>query len=269
MYHVLLGCYPVSISLFPMRFSRGYFYKCLLADQTAPCPQGGLKLMLGRGGGEKEWKREAIILPILPPSLPPLRSAGSSSSNHMVPTDMLWVLGERQSPAAPSGFAGGPFASPPLPILPWHSFLHRFPYRTSASVSPSWPAPPVLHYGAEHNTRTETGKLYFIRQPRSAPETPLELIHSAAFDSLLPRGCVEVLGALQEGHLKDFLSRFECTELRLNQAPVIASLLSCAAPLWAIHWHRCNQSHLTQNWQTHNGLSALAFVIHFVSRTCL
>lgn len=53
MYHVLLGCYPVSISLFPMRFSRGYFYKCLLADQTAPCPHGGLKLMLETGqGGE-------------------------------------------------------------------------------------------------------------------------------------------------------------------------------------------------------------------------
>lgn len=135
---------------------------------------------------------------MLPPSLPPLRSTGSSSSNHMVPRDTPWVLGERQGPAVPSG-AGGPFASPPLPGFPWHGFLHEFPYHASASASPSWPATPVLHYGAENNTHPETGKLYFICQPRSTPEKPLELIHYAAFDSLLLRGWVEVLGALREG----------------------------------------------------------------------
>lgn len=137
---------------------------------------------------------------MLPPPLPPLRSTGSSSSNHMVPRDTPWVLGECQGPAVPSGAGGGgPFASPPLPGFPWHGFLHEFPYHASASASPSWPATPVLHYPAENNTHPETGKLYFIRQPRSAPEKPLELIHCAAFDSLLLRGWVEVLGALREG----------------------------------------------------------------------
>lgn len=134
---------------------------------------------------------------MLPPCLPPLRSTGSSSSNHMVPRDMVWVLGECQGPAVPSGVRV--LRLTPLPNFPWHSFLHEFPYHTSASVSPSWPATPVLHYSAENNTHTETGKLYFICQPHSTPEKPLELIHYAAFDSLLLRGWVEVLGALQEG----------------------------------------------------------------------
>lgn len=116
----------------------------------------------------------------------------------MVPRDTLRVLGECQGPAVPSG-AGGPFASPALPNFPWDGFLQEFPYRTSASASPSWPATPVLHYSAENNTHTETGKLYFICQPRSTPEKPPELIHSAALDSLSLRGWVEVLGALREG----------------------------------------------------------------------
>lgn len=47
----------------PMRFSRGFIYKCLLADQTSPRSYGGAKLMLG-ACGQKERKREAIILPI-------------------------------------------------------------------------------------------------------------------------------------------------------------------------------------------------------------
>lgn len=116
----------------------------------------------------------------------------------MVPRDTLWVLGECQGPAV-SLRTRGPFTSPLLPSFSWHGFLHEFPCHTSASASPSWPATPVLHYRAENNTHTETGKLYFICQPRSAPEKPLESIHYAAFDSLLLRGWVEVLGALQEG----------------------------------------------------------------------
>lgn len=46
-----------------MHFSRGFIYKCLLADQTSPRSYGGAKLML-RAWGQKEQKREAIILPI-------------------------------------------------------------------------------------------------------------------------------------------------------------------------------------------------------------
>lgn len=197
-----------------MRFSRGYFYKCLLADQTAPCPHGGVKLMLGTGGrwnGRGKRLFSSYFLLLFHPS--EVQEAHPQTIWYLQICCESW--GSARAQQYPLGLLGGP--SPRL-LSPScrGSFLHGFPYRTSASASPSWPATPVLHYGAEHNTRTETGKLYFIRQPRSAPETPLELIHSAAFDSLLLRGCVEVLGALQEDHLKDFLSRFECTKLRLN-----------------------------------------------------
>lgn len=148
----------------------------------------------------------------------------------MVPRDMLWVLGQCQGPAVPSG-AREPFTSPPLPSFPWQGFLHEFPYHTSASVSPSWPATPVLHYGAENNTHTETGKRYFICQPRSAPEKPLELIHYAAFDSLWLRGWVEVRGHSWKGYLKGLMPRFEHTRLCLNWAAVIVSLLWCTVSL--------------------------------------
>lgn len=47
----------------PMHFSQGFIYKCLLADQTAPRSYSGVQLMLG-AQGEKERKREAIILPV-------------------------------------------------------------------------------------------------------------------------------------------------------------------------------------------------------------
>lgn len=57
----------------------------------------------------------------------------------------------------------------------------------------------MLHYSAENSIHTETGKLYLICQPCSAPERLLELIHYAAFDSLLQRGWVKVLGHCRKG----------------------------------------------------------------------
>lgn len=155
--------------------------------------------MLG-AQGEKQRKREAITLTIHRLFLLlfyPLEA-------QEVHPQTIWYLeicceswGNARAQQCPWG-PGGPSASPSLPDLPWHSFLHKIPYRTSASVSRSWPATPVLHYSAENNTHTEAGKLYFICQARSTPEKPLALIHCAAFDSLLLRGWVEVLGALQE-----------------------------------------------------------------------
>lgn len=183
-----------------MHFSRGFIYKCLLADQTSPRSYGGAKLML-RAWGQKEQKREAIILPIHRCFLLVFHPLEAQE----VHLQTIWYLeiwceswGNARAQQYPRG-SGGALRLTPLPNFPWHSFLHEFPYHTSASVSPSWPATPVLHYSAENNTHTETGKLYFICQPHSTPEKPLELIHYAAFDSLLLRGWVEVLGALQEG----------------------------------------------------------------------
>lgn len=95
----------------------------------------------------------------------------------------------------------------------------------------------------------------------------MELIHPTAFDSLterLPGGTGGTLRRVTPRTLHQGLSAPS-----YEAAPVIVSLLSRATSLPAIHWHWCNQSHLTWNWWTRNGLSALAFVIHFVSRTCL
>lgn len=186
-----------------MHFSQRFICKCLLADQTAPGSYGGVKLML-RAQGEKERKREAIILPIRRHFLLLFHPLEAQE----VHPQTIWYLkicceswGNARGQQCPLGL-GGPFASSPLYNFPWHGFLHEFPYHTSASASPSWPAAPVPHYSAENNTHTETGKLYFICQPRSAPEKPLQLIHSAAFDSLLLGGWVEVRGALHEGLLQ-------------------------------------------------------------------
>lgn len=108
MYHVLLGCYPVSISLFPMRFSRGYFYKCLLADQTAPCPQGGLKLMLGRGGGRKSGRGKRLFSPYF------LLLFHPSEAQEVHP-QTIWYLqicceswGSARAQQHPPGLLGGP-----------------------------------------------------------------------------------------------------------------------------------------------------------------
>lgn len=61
---MLLGCSPVLFLTLcsATRFSRGFIHKRLLADQTAPRSYGAAQLMLG-AQGEKERKREAIILP--------------------------------------------------------------------------------------------------------------------------------------------------------------------------------------------------------------
>lgn len=120
------------------------------------------------------------------------------------------------------GFGGGPLASPRLPSLPWPRFLHELPYHACAGASPSWPATPALHYGAENNTHTETGKPYFSCQPRSAAEKPLELIRSAAFDSLSLPGRVEGPGALWEG-----LPQGLCIEVREHRAVFEWSSSNC------------------------------------------
>lgn len=62
---MLLGCSPVLFLTLcsATRFSRGFIHKRLLADQTAPRSYGAAQLMLG-AQGEKERKREAIILPV-------------------------------------------------------------------------------------------------------------------------------------------------------------------------------------------------------------
>lgn len=175
--------------------------------------------------------------------------------------------GNAKGPAAPSG-AKGVLCLTSSPQVSMAYFPSQVPLSHFCQCISSWPATPVLHYSAENNTHTETGKLYFICQPCSAPEKPLELIHYAAFDSLLLRGWVKVLGALQEGSrpLDQRLSAPSCAWS--NQQSLFCSC-DVLVSLWALHWQWCNQSHLVWSWGTHNGLSALAFVIHFVSRTCL
>lgn len=58
----MLSCLLVALCS-PTHFRQGFISKCLLADQTTPRFYGGVKPMLG-AQGEKEQKREAIILPI-------------------------------------------------------------------------------------------------------------------------------------------------------------------------------------------------------------
>lgn len=154
----MLSCRLFSLCS-PMSSSWGYFYSA--------CPYGAVKLML-RAQEEKEWKREAIILPIRKCFL----LLFHTSEAHL---QTIWILeiccetwGGASGPS--STLQGrGPSALHPLPSVPRLGFLYGFLYHTSASTSPSWPATPVLHYRAEHNTHTETGKLYFMCQPRSAP----------------------------------------------------------------------------------------------------
>lgn len=200
-YHVLLGCYPVFLFALcsPMHFSQSFIYKCLLTDQTSPHLYGAVKLM-PRAQEEKKQKREAIILSIRRRFLLLFHPLEAQE----VHPQTIWYLEigclggmpwAQQHPQGPRGS----FTSPPPPSFLWRAFTSQVPLSHFCQCISSWPATPVLHYSAENSIHTVIGKLYLICQPCSAPERLLELIHYAAFDSLLLRGWVKVLGNCRKG----------------------------------------------------------------------
>lgn len=174
--------------------------------------------------------------------------------------------GNAKGPAAPSG-AKGVFCLTSSPQPSMVCFPSQVPLSHFCQCISSWPATPVLHYSAENNTHTETGKLYFICQPCWTPEKPLELIPSAAFDSLLLRGWVKVLGHCRKGQglwINVWAHQVVLEVTRSNYFIPVTCLflseLSIGRDVIKVTWRGVGR---------HNGLSALAFVIHFVSRTCL
>lgn len=219
---------------------------------------------------EKEWKKEAIILLICRHFLLLFHPLEAQE----VHPQTIWYLEiccESWGSARVQQYPRGPWSPSP------HLLSPAFHGRVSFTSFPITLLPVCLLPGPQHlccitvqktiPALRQANGISSVSSPRSRKATGINPLCSLwqSVTERLAGGTGALLERLPQGPYAEVWGHRLC----LSWAAVIVSLLWCTASRWALHCQWGNQSRLTWNWQTHNGLSALAFVIHFVSWTCL
>lgn len=212
-----------------MRFSQGFIYKCLLADQNAPRSYGSVKLMLG-AQGEKERKREAIILSMHRHFLLLFHPLEAQE----VHPQTIWYLEvrcESWGNARAQQYPQGPERPSPRLLSP---AFHGTVSFTSFLITllPVRLLPGLKHLCCITGQKT----IPTLRQANCISFVSLAQLQKSHWNQSAMQpliACYWEAGWRYWGHprksyLKAFLSRFECTQLRLNWVTIIISLLWCA-----------------------------------------